>query len=740
MKKFFYRLVIALTLISLAFSLAITIYVSRYIDFSVDETLFVNAKGVNPTRFFYIDDNLTPIEFYSIYSSGNKKEWGSFEEINPDIKNAFIATEDRDFYRHNGVNFKRTLLAALNTVFHFQKRFGASTITQQLIKNISGDNENTLKRKINEIIRAIKLERGHGKEEIFELYLNIVPMGNGISGVTLASEYYFGKEQNNLTLAESALIAGITNAPSRYNPINNPKESVKRRNVVLLSMLDSGFISNDEYESAITEELKLNNDIRGLSAVYPWFVETVCDDLCADLLKEKNMSYEASRLLISKGGLEIYTTMDADLQRILDEYFTSAEFLSDNGLKYAMTIYDSKTMDLKAIVGNKGEKSANRITSYASANIIPGSSIKPLSLYAPILETKKYNWASIFDDSPVSFVEQNGALVEYPRNYPRSYSGNITLADALCYSKNTVAIRIFNLLNKEKVFKSLKNDLGFDSLVDKMTVNGKTVTDIAPAPLALGQLSVGVSLRKLTEAYGVFINGGIYIDGRSYTRVTNNDGSLLIEKDSETREIFSKSTAQIMTMMLSEVVEKGTASAITLNEIVDTAGKTGTSGGDKDRLFIGFTPYYLAGIWCGYADNATAIGRMEKSHLVIWDEIMHSAHRERLDKNTETEIFKRDTISYLGYCKDSGMLFGESCLYDPRGDRLEYGYFSGDSRPKKICDKHIICYWNNDGSISDYPLHEQSSVKIALLDISPRDFPIDIYVEDEKYAYRRKYD
>lgn len=738
MRKIIKTGIIFLSLIGFVFALFLALYINKNIDFSVDEALFKSTQGVYPTRFFAFDDAGNAVEFYSIYNLGERREWLEYESINENIKNAFVATEDRAFFEHSGVDVKRTAYALFNSVFHVTRKFGASTITQQLIKNISGDNDNTYRRKFDEIIRALHLERNHSKEEIFELYLNIVPMGYGISGVNVASRFYFGKDVSELSLSECALIAGITNAPSRLNPYSNLDLSIERRNVVLLSMYECGYISEKEYKAAKSENVVLNDSRNQFTNIYPWFVEAVCDDVMRDLQEKNGLSQSAARLFLASGGLDVYTTMDMEIQGVLDEIFSDDTFFSkDDKLNCAMTVYDSKSGLLKGIIGNRGEKSASRIKNYARELMIPGSSIKPLSLYAPLLDSGKYNWSSIFDDSPTSFVSNGDETVEYPKNYPRVYKGNITLVDALCDSKNTVASRIYEIINKEKVFKALKGSLKFDSLVEQMTLeNGSIITDISLAPMALGQLTRGITLSELTEAYSVFLNDGKYVEGRSYYYVSVSQGQVLLETAKTEKQVFSPESARIMALMLCEVVNRGTAKAINLKYEYETGGKTGTSGGDKDRIFVGFTPYYLAGIWMGYADNKTAIGKRDVSHLEIWDVAMQKIHEVKIDDD-EPEILSREGLLYIPYCKDSGKLYSESCMHDLRGDRLDWGYFTKNNRPTGLCETHIICYYNEKkGKVSRFMLPGYK--KCSLLDIEIRTFPIAITVEDEKYAYNKK--
>ena len=611
------------------------IYTKANIDFSVDESLFESAKNSSVTRLYY-DENLgdgeyKPIQLTTLSPATNKKSWYSYDEIGENIKKAFITVEDQKFFEHSGVDVKRTAYAFLNYFFKFRNRFGASTITQQVIKNISGDDEQTLTRKFEEIIRAYNIEKTHTKEEIFEVYLNIVPMGEGIVGVGYASEYYFGKTPDNLTTAEAATLVGITNAPTRYNPIKNKEACIKKRNSVLGILLNNHIIDEAEYEKCINSDLEIVAEEENASGVYSWFTETVLDDVCRDLSEKMNISESAARLMILNGGYSIYTTENPIIQEKLEEYFENLDnFPSDvsRGLNYSMVVLDSRG-DLVGIVGAVNEKTGNRLINHATVPHTPGSALKPIALYAAALESGKVNWATVLDDSPVSFSEgKDGTISPYPKNSPQIYDGYITLADALKYSKNTVAVRLYNMLSKEKIFKALKNDFGFGTLVERLvTEDGRVITDKASSPLALGQLSYGVSLRALTEAYTAFTNEGRLQSARSYVAVYNQKGELVLDNKKSEKEVFSKETAEIMNQMLMRVVEGGTAKAVTLGELVDTAGKTGTSGGDKDRMFIGYTPYYTGSVWLGFdQNNATLIKSEESVHTKIWSKIMTHIH------------------------------------------------------------------------------------------------------------------
>ncbi len=740
--KIFAILLTSLASLVLVGIFTVFLYARFNIDFSVDEALFESARKSSITRLYYdsdfSDSEYTAKELALVTPAQGKKSWYSYDDIGENLKVAFITVEDQKFFDHSGVDVKRTAYALLNHIFKFRDRFGASTITQQVIKNISGDDEQTITRKFEEIIRAYNIEKTHTKEEIFEVYLNIVPMGEGIVGVGYASEFYFGKTPDNLTYAEAATLVGITNAPTKYNPIKNKDACLTKRNSILLSLFNNGAISSEEYETAINTELEIICDGECKSQVNSWFVETVLDDVSCDLAKKLDISESAARLLIMNGGYSIYTTENPAVQNTLEEYFENPDnFPSDisRGLNYSMVILNEKG-DLVGIVGAANRKEGNRLLNHATVPHTPGSSIKPIALYATAIDEKLANWATVFDDFPVSIKKNDeGEYSVYPKNSPAIYDGYITLADALRLSKNTVAVRLYNIIGKEKIWNRLKNDFGFSSLVERLvTDDGRIITDKAVSPLALGQLSYGVSLRELTEAYTTFTNGGALMNARSYIAVYSSDGDLVLNNEKIKKQIYSRETAEIMTEMLARVVESGTAKAITLDELVDTAGKTGTSGGDKDRLFVGYTPYYTAGIWCGFDKSGESIGNQSVSHLEIWDDIMCEIHEELFGSLENIKSFVSSSVERLPYCKDSGKLYYDTCAKDERGSRLEYGYFTRDNKPEGVCDVHMFSIIDKEtGMLATENTPPENIIIISLLDRELRNPPIEIRVSDENY-------
>ena len=748
-KSVFVKIGISLMILSaiiLSVCVGVYLYIRSSVNFSLDNELFKNARHSNITTFYYnaSEDGVSyiPKELSRISADSLKKEWYSYEKIGNYLKDGFISVEDRSFKTHRGVDFKRTFLAFINYFTKKQPTFGASTITQQVIKNISGDNERSAKRKIAEIIRAMQIEYAYTKEEIMEVYLNIVPMGQGILGVGLASEYYFSKEPGELTSAEAATLIGITNAPTKYNPYTNYGECKKKRNNVLRIMCETGVISEEEYLEGIKSELSVNPQETSESKIESWFVECVCEDVIADYAKMKGINTSLARKIILTGGYSVYTTVNPKIQKILEEYFENSENFPEKigeGLNFSMVVCDSKNGDLLGIVGSVGKKTGNRLLNYAEVPHQPGSTLKPIALYAPLINSGKVNWATVFDDVPITFTKSGDEYILYPQNSPRRYDGLTPLSDALRLSKNTVAVRLYNMLGARKIFDSLKRDFGFSSIVESAILqDGRKITDLAPSPLALGQLSYGVSLRTLTEAYTVFSGYGEKQNPRSYTALYDKDGVLVIDNtEKEVKRVFSSECAKIMNMLLMGVTESGTASSLTLPEIIDTAGKTGTSGNDRDRLFVGYTPYFTAGIWCGYTGGEKSIGALEKTHLKVWDEIMIKIHNLELSRVENPRTFSSDGLLYLPYCKDSGEIYTERCTHDPRGERMSFGYFTNENRPIAECHRHLICRYDVIGegiAIGECP--EEYTVDISLIEVSERKFPCEVYVTDAEYVYR----
>ena len=691
MKKVLIVVTVAITVISILvgiFCASAVVYARKNIDFDTDEALFDKAKE-DKTVYYYAYEGNDLVEVHKS-SRDTVREWVDIDEVCESLKQGFIAMEDREFYEHHGVNFRRTALAAVNHILKLRGTFGASTITQQVIKNISGDNETSISRKIKEIFRALDLERNHTKDDIFEMYLNVIPMSGNIYGVGAAAEIYFGKKASDLSIAEAATVVGITNAPSKYNPYINPEACREKRDRVLHAMYSVGYISDNEYSVALNTQLDISEK-NGNYGISSWFIETANEDILNDIVSTYHVSRSAARIMLN--GARVILTMDTTVQKILEDFFSDNGKLSEKvreGLRYSMVVTDPYNGNLLGIVGNNGQKSGDRLFNYATAPVTPGSVLKPLGLYAPLIDDGVISWSSMLLDEPVEYQESGGIDVPYPKNTPDVYDGAITVNDALRKSKNTVAVRLYNMLGADRIITHLHDEYGFNTVVKNgVGANGESVSDIGSAPLALGQLSFGIPLRKLTEAYTVFPNEGIVSTGRSYFKIYSQNGDVILECDESQKRVYSKETAQVMNQLLSNVVTDGTARQISLKELVDVAGKTGTSGNDKDRLFVGYTPYFVAGIWCGFSGIDKSVGHNDPSHVQIWDEVMKRIHDKLVFAGYEenVKVFNTDKLIILPYCSESGMTPTEYCELDDNAS-IKHGYFkSGDSN-KNECNYH----------------------------------------------------
>lgn len=736
------------------------VYVSKYIDPTIDESLLITGAGEQTTKIYYYDftdrtnriGNAVELEDQRIYGAENSL-WASYEEIPDYLREAFISIEDKRFMTHNGVDWHRTAGAVLNFFLGFDdSSYGGSTITQQLIKNVTGDDDATIQRKVQEILRALNLEKKMSKTQIIELYLNIVPLSQNCVGVRAAAETYFGKELSELTLAECASLAAITKYPTKYDPFQNPENNIKRRNDVLDEMNKQGKISDAEYEAALDEPLTLkdeNDDTvssRNDQKVNSWYIDTVICDVRDDLMEQYGLTKEIASNLINSGGLSIYTLMDPHVQTVMEEVFADdANFPKNTGgipAESAAVVIDPNTGDLLGVVGARGEKRGNLILNYATqTQRAPGSSIKPLSVYGPALEEGIITYGSVYDDTPLWF---NGNT-PYPKNTPDVYRGLTTINSAIERSVNTVAMKVLEDLTLDKSYDYLKNKFGFSYLIDGAEdKEGRYFTDKGLAALALGQLNYGVTVRDLAAAYTVFPTGGVKYDCNSYLYVYDNSGNLLLSNESNGHIVFSEQTSYIMTKMMQNVVNKGTATSVSLRKQMDVAGKTGTAGNDYDRWFAGFTPYYVGAVWYGYSYPKALTNVGANPSNKIFDLIMTELHKDILADakrggtplKTFDDLCPADIVK-VAYCKDSGKLIGDACRLDPRGDRSDVGYFTTATVPTEYCDCHVVVkYDKSTGGVAHEYSNPEDLYDVALIAENKRSFPYQVNIEDAQYVYR----
>lgn len=659
-----------------------------------------------------------------------------------DLIDAFVAIEDKRFWEHSGVDWRRTAHAVLYYLKNGEGSFGGSTITQQLIKNITGERQYSKERKIQEIIWAQDLETKLSKNEIIELYMNVINLSHGCIGVQAAANTYFSKDVSELTLLECAAIAAITNNPYYYDPAHHSENNAQRRDIILTQMFEQGYINEKEYLSAFNMPLELDmSQYNTKNSVNSWYTDMVIEDVISDLCQQYGYTSGAASMLVYSGGLRIYTAMDIEVQRVVEEYYADTlNFPTEEGesaFQSSIIVVDPYTGDILGVAGAIGEKTANRVQNYATQTKRPsGSVIKPLSVYAPALDRGIITSASVYDDVPIEFKLNNGKYIAWPQNSPAKYRGLTNVTEAIKDSVNTVAIKVLENVGVDESFDFIYNDLNMRSLISGSNAdNDAVITDKGLASLALGQQNYGVTVREITGAYSIFANDGIYNSMRSYYKVTDSQGNILLSCERSGERVISSATADIMTLMLENVVSSGTASDITLDKKIAVAGKTGTTQDNCDKWFIGYTPYFIGGVWCGYEYPESMDKIAGNPCITIWDEIMTALHN-RSDYNVDRFEIGEDIIK-VRCCADSGKLLTSACRIDARGNRGVWCYFESGTEPNEYCDCHIAVEYNKkDGGIACEDCSVNDIEKIGMIKVY-RDFPTQVYIEDAQYVWRK---
>lgn len=666
-----------------------------------------------------INVNENSIMYYKDKSTGQYKElvtllaeedtiWVDYDEIPQYLKDAAVAIEDQRFWSHSGVDWKRTGKAIL-LMFTGQDIQGGSTITQQLIKNITTYDDVTVKRKVIEIFRALEFDKTYGKETTLEWYLNYIWMGSGCRGVGAASYEYFGKPVSELTLAECASLISITNNPSIYGPYSDLKMNKKLKNGevelwgakqwnkwrqenVLYQMLNQGLITQEEYDEAVAQELVF---VRGegeqnTATIYSWYEEQVRADVIRDMKEKYGYDESVVSRMLSTGGLRIYTCLDPDVQAQVEKIYNNQknlEYYSANGehLQSAISVIDNATGDLVGLAGQLGEKSSNLGYNMASkAKRQPGSSIKPLAVYAPAVDMGLVSPITVLDDYPHHMEGEN----PWPVNVDHVYRGLVTVRQALANSYNTVSVRtLADLVTPAKGFEYARDKFHLSTLVEARQGSDKVYTDIAVSPLATGGLTDGTNTLDMAAAFAVFPNNGIYRNPRSYTRVETVDGEVLLENESVQEIAIKETTAYYMNSMLTSVVTSGGGTAANFDSGMAIAGKTGTTDNKYDRWFVGYTPYYTAAVWVGYANTPSRVNVSGNPALNMWKMVMSNLHSGLADR----QFSKPDGLKSVEVCQDSGLLATEYCSMDIRGEagsRIIYDTVFAEDAPTEYCTVH----------------------------------------------------
>lgn len=701
------------------------------------------------------------------------REYVTLDKIPVKLQNAFIAIEDERFRTHNGVD-TQGVLRAFSTGLRNGGNFtqGASTLTQQLLKNqvFQGGEEDTffqkLKRKLQEQQLALQIEKKYTKDQILEYYLNTINLGQNTLGVQAASKRYFNKDVSKLTLSECAVLAGITQNPSAYNPISHPTKNSTKRTTVLTYMKNQNYISSEEYTDALRDSVydriqKVNQKTTAISSTTSHFTDALTEQVVQDLKSKCGYTETQAYNALYSRGLTIYSTQDQSMQATVDRMINNPKYYpkdSSYRLTYQLMIKEkdgtqlsysfsdmkkwfqntkgkdisgyykkksaakkqirqfrkamlkkggailSEMIDLviqpqvsfvlmdqhtgyvKALAGGRGEKTGSRTLNRATDSVRqPGSTFKILSTYLPALDTSGMTLASVQDDAPFYYP---GTKRKVKNWYGSSYRGLTSLREAMAESMNVVAVKTLNEIGPKTGYDYLLN-LGFTSLVDNYTSkDGRTYTDIS-LPLALGGLTNGVNNLELTTGFATIANQGLYHPATFYTKIVDHEGNVLLDNTSGTdsKQVMKDSTAWLLTSAMEDVIYKGTGSKLKFKKSnMPQAGKTGTSTGNRDLWFVGYTPHLTAGIWGGYDGGETQTSTTY--HKDLWRDIMEQLNQDY----TVSDFAKPSSITSAVICTKCGKLaIDEICENAVGGSCSKKEYFATDSVPTEKCDCHVRC-------------------------------------------------
>ena len=637
-------------------------YAFTMVDATMDEDL---ENNLNFTTTIYVDDGKGGYKEYRRLHGEFNRIWVDYDKVAIDEKdpnydgipqmlaNAFVAIEDKRFFEHEGVDWKRTIGAFINEfVPIYSSRQGGSTITQQLVKNLTDDRSQKASRKVREIMRARYLEGKYSKDTILECYLNTIPMGHGTYGVEVAANYYFGKSVKDLTIAECASLASITKSPTYYSPVSYPENNKERKESVLYQMLDQEYITEEEYENALKEEIKVvaQEGVRNQDDVNSYFVDALIEQITNDLAEEYGYDKAHANQLFYNSGYKIYATVDPDIQKAAEEVFKDSETYAIKGKNDKLMTGGITVMDyegnVKAIVGGIGEKTTNRGFNCATDAIRqPGSTMKPIGAYALAIEQDLINYSSIVNDTKTSY---NGWT---PVNWYDSYWGNITVQYALERSVNTIPVYLVNKLTPQSSYDFLTGKLGITTLNEE---------DKNLSPLGMGGTNGGLTTIESAAAFAVFGNGGVYYQPTFYTKVCDQQGDIVLEKKKQPQMAISEDTATIMNHLLQTVVYGGNGTGKAAASYVPNMkiyAKTGTSNDQNDLWFVGGTPHYIASVWCGYEEMLPIPQRHSAIALKMWGNVMSKVHKGLEVKEFSDSSYAVDKY----YCTATGALATENC-------------------------------------------------------------------------------
>lgn len=701
LKKFFIAFM-ALFCVGLICGTVAFTYVYKFADDYVngDKKIDLEEYKANQEQTSIIygyDSNKQLVELLRLHGAENR-EWIEYKDIPDEMVDAFRDLEDKRFNEHKGVDWTRLIFGVVKS--NFQE--GASTITQQLIKNLTGENGRFVSRKFYEVLQALNVERFYSKKTIMEFYLNTVYLGNGCYGIKTAAATYFGKDVGDLNAAECAVIASITNAPAKYDPLSDPDTVKVRQEYCLSCMLKEGSLTQKEYDKAMKYELIYTNseEYKGSQVtkdddddkVYTqddvkftdktnseqssYYVEYVIDSVIEDLQDKYDLTYNEAWRKVFFGGLRIYTAIDLDVQAAAEKVYVNRETFPDEedtkdnpAVQSAITIMDYSGR-VVGMVGGAGEKDTFRGLNRATDSPRqPGSSIKPISVYAPAIENNVATWSTKVQNYGIKLGSSR-----WPVNYGGSHGSPtsfVTVQYALQQSYNTVPAQLVRKIGLGTCFDFLVEDLKFTTFV---TDEDAPNYDGNYSSICVGGTSKGVTTLEMTSAFAIFGNNGYYFEPYCYYKVTNYDGSetYLKSGNSEGESVLSESSAGVMRQLLRTVVTSGTAGGYGVSGF-ETFAKTGTTTDDKDRWFVGGTPYYVASVWYGY-DNPKAITNTYGNPAgKIFKAIMDEIHEDLEDASFPTA----SGVVARKYCTVSGDIASAGCK------STATGYYKSSNIPSK---------------------------------------------------------
>ena len=757
----------------------------NYLQEDILPQAYYNMENANldQTSFVYYVDEDGNIQLLQQIHTSADRQWASLDEIPEAMVEAAVAIEDKRFYEHQGVDWITTVKACANLFFGGDDKFGGSTITQQLLKNLTGEDSVTVQRKVQEILTAQCYEKIYDKDFIMEWYLNTIYLGRGCYGVKSAAAEYFGKELRTLTVAECASLISITNNPSIFNPYsqsvymwegaerNGASRNRARQMNVLYEMKDQGWITEEEYEEAVDQEMVFkvgidpadrwsecdnvqctyegtvgSYELSGsnyycprcgtLNAVttdssqevYSYFVDTVLEDVAADLAATIGIDWDTLdkeakdnyMLQIQRGGYHIYSTLDKSVQDQVDAIYSDpanvAKTRSKQQLQSAMVIVDVSTGDIVAMAGGVGEKTTHNGWNIATdSKLQTGSAMKPVAVYAPAFESGAISPATVVKDLPVSY---SGG--PFPKNDNRSYSFSRTVLSGITNSINAVSVRTLRMIGYDYSYQFSKDKLRISDLTDHyVTSNGSVKSDLGDSPLGMGALTVGATVRDMAAAYATFANDGVWREARTYTKVYDSDGNLVLDNTQDSEKVLSDKSVNYLNYCLQNAVNNGTGGEARISG-QNIAGKTGTTSSNRDRWFCGYSKYYAAAVWCGYHNpEVIRITSGENNPAaVLFRKVLKPLH-EGLEKK---ELYATGNFRGYSMCLDTGDAASSACSRDVRSylhdlSRTASAYAYKEDAPTGTCRRHVLVeYCSTGGGVANAYCHKFAAAGEAEID------------------------